>query len=169
MILRNSVSRGLCATFILCTLSATAVPATVQAQPLAASEAATKSAEAKLAAAAAAATAGKQKYPVTREDVVVAMPVDQAHLTVAHASRVWRKVCFELARVLWMPGQTLTMPDSTSYLSMFYCPVTLAAYRPYLTLHHAMYHARPIIPSVLLFRFWQSHSDSHTTVIHPTK
>lgn len=110
MILRNSISCGLCATFVLCTLLATAVPATVQAQPLAASEAATKSAEAKLAAAAAAATAGKQKYPVTREDLVVAMPVDQAHLTVAHASRVWRKVCFELLMSFVVPGQTLTVP-----------------------------------------------------------
>ena len=79
----------------MCTLLLAAVPATVHAQSILASEAAAKSAEAKLAAAAAAATAGKQKFPVTREDLVVAMPVDQAHLTVAHASRVWRKVCFQ--------------------------------------------------------------------------
>ena len=68
------------------------LPASVQAQSLAASDAATQSAQAKLAAATAAQNAGRKKYPVTREDIVVAMPVDQAHLTVAHASRVWRKV-----------------------------------------------------------------------------
>lgn len=67
------------------------LPASVQAQSLAASDAATQSAQAKLAAATAAQNAGRKKYPVTREDIVVAMPVDQAHLTVAHASRVWRK------------------------------------------------------------------------------
>lgn len=67
-------------------------PTHAQAQSLAASDAATQSAQAKLAAATAAQNAGKKKYPVTREDIVVAMPVDQAHLTVAHASRVWRKV-----------------------------------------------------------------------------
>lgn len=66
-------------------------PTHAQAQSLAASDAATQSAQAKLAAATAAQNAGKKKYPVTREDIVVAMPVDQAHLTVAHASRVWRK------------------------------------------------------------------------------
>ncbi len=68
------------------------LPASVQAQSLAASDAATQSAQAKLAAATAAQNAGRKTYPVTREDIVVAMPVDQAHLTVAHASRVWRKV-----------------------------------------------------------------------------
>jgi len=68
------------------------LPASVQAQSLAASDSATQSAQAKLAAATAAQNAGRKKYPVTREDIVVAMPVDQAHLTVAHASRVWRKV-----------------------------------------------------------------------------
>ncbi len=68
------------------------LPVSVQAQSLAASDAATQSAQAKLAAATAAQNAGRKKYPVTREDIVVAMPVDQAHLTVAHASRVWRKV-----------------------------------------------------------------------------
>lgn len=69
-----------------------AVPMFAQAQSIAASEAATSIAKAKLEAATAAQNAGKKKYPVTRADMVVAMPVDQAHLTVAHASRVWRKV-----------------------------------------------------------------------------
>lgn len=92
MILRNPCSCGILATLALCTLLLASVPSSAHAQSISASEAATKSAEAKLAAAAAAATAGKQKFPVTREDLVVAMPVDQAHLTVAHASRVWRKV-----------------------------------------------------------------------------
>ena len=35
-----------------------------------------------------------------------------------------------------------------------------------LTLHHAMYHARTIVPSVLLTSFWQSYSDNHIAVIH---
>ena len=73
-----------------------AVPVLAQAQSIAASEAATSIAKAKLEAATAAQNAGKKKYPVTRDDMVVAMPVDQAHLTVAHASRVWRKVTFPL-------------------------------------------------------------------------
>ena len=74
------------------------VPMFVQAQSMAASEAATSIAKAKLDAATAAQNAGKKKYPVTRDDMVVAMPVDQAHLTVAHASRVWRKVLFPLCQ-----------------------------------------------------------------------
>lgn len=69
-----------------------AVPMFAQTQSTAASEAATAIAKAKLEAATAAQNAGKKKFPVTREDMVVAMPVDQAHLTIAHASRVWRKV-----------------------------------------------------------------------------
>ena len=69
-----------------------ATPMFAQAQSIAASEAATSIAKAKLEAATTAQSAGKKKYPVTRADMVVAMPVDQAHLTVAHASRVWRKV-----------------------------------------------------------------------------
>lgn len=69
-----------------------AVPMFAQAQSTAASEAAMATAKAKLEAATAAQNAGKKKFPVTREDMVVAMPVDQAHLTIAHASRVWRKV-----------------------------------------------------------------------------
>ena len=73
-----------------------AVPVLALAQSIAASEAATSIAKAKLEAATAAQNAGKKKYPVTRDDMVVAMPVDQAHLTVAHASRVWRKVTFPL-------------------------------------------------------------------------
>ncbi|KAL3131943.1 hypothetical protein ABBQ38_007639 [Trebouxia sp. C0009 RCD-2024] len=68
-----------------------AVPMFAQTQSTAASEAATAIAKAKLEAATAAQNAGKKKFPVTREDMVVAMPVDQAHLTIAHASRVWRK------------------------------------------------------------------------------
>lgn len=80
------------ATLALSTALLLDVPVSVSAQSLAATDAATQSAQAKLAAATAAQNAGKKKYPVTREDIVVAMPVDQAHLTVAHASRVWRKV-----------------------------------------------------------------------------
>lgn len=72
------------------------VPMFVQAQSIAASEAATATAKAKLEAATAAQNAGKKKFPVTREDMVVAMPVDQAHLAIAHASRVWRKVPLSL-------------------------------------------------------------------------
>ncbi len=34
----------------------------------------------------------RQKFKVGREDVVVSMPVDQKHLTVAKGSRAWRKV-----------------------------------------------------------------------------
>ena len=36
----------------------------------------------------------RQKFPVSREDIVVSMPVDQKHLTVARGSRAWRKVIF---------------------------------------------------------------------------
>lgn len=77
---------------IISVLVLDSLPVLVQAQSAAASEAATQTARAKLEAATAAQNAGKKKWPVTREDIVVAMPVDQAHLTVAHASRVWRKV-----------------------------------------------------------------------------
>ena len=35
---------------------------------------------------------GRRKYPVSREDIVAAMPVDLAHLALARASRSWRKV-----------------------------------------------------------------------------
>lgn len=35
----------------------------------------------------------RQKFKVSMEDVVVSMPVDQKHLTVARGSRNWRKVC----------------------------------------------------------------------------
>ena len=97
MIPRNSARAF---TFALLALTSALVleqlPSFAQAQSIAASEAATKTAKAKLEAATAAQNAGKKKWPVTREDIVVAMPVDQAHLTVAHASRVWRKVCFFL-------------------------------------------------------------------------
>ena len=34
----------------------------------------------------------RQKFKVSLEDVVVSMPVDQKHLTVARGSRAWRKV-----------------------------------------------------------------------------
>lgn len=34
----------------------------------------------------------RQKFKVSMEDVVVSMPVDQKHLTVARGSRSWRKV-----------------------------------------------------------------------------
>eukprot|EP00891_Asterochloris_glomerata_P009889 jgi/Astpho2/9889/fgenesh1_pg.00152_%23_12_t len=34
---------------------------------------------------------GRRKYPVSREDIVAAMPVDLAHLALARASRSWRK------------------------------------------------------------------------------
>ena len=34
----------------------------------------------------------RQKFKVGMEDVVVSMPVDQKHLTVARGSRAWRKV-----------------------------------------------------------------------------
>ena len=33
----------------------------------------------------------RQKFPLTRDDFVVSMPVDQKHLTVAKGSRAWRK------------------------------------------------------------------------------
>lgn len=33
-----------------------------------------------------------KKWPVTRKDIVVSMPVDEAHYTLARASRLWRKV-----------------------------------------------------------------------------
>lgn len=44
-----------------------------------------------------AALAGAQRYPVSRNDLAVAIPVDDAHTTVAKAGRSWRKV-----RVAWM-------------------------------------------------------------------
>jgi len=34
----------------------------------------------------------RQKFKTGREDVIVSMPVDQKHLTVAKGSRAWRKV-----------------------------------------------------------------------------
>lgn len=34
----------------------------------------------------------RQKWNLTRQDVVIAMPVDKNHLTLAKGSRVWRKV-----------------------------------------------------------------------------
>ena len=95
MITRNRSRAFIFAAVVLgFTIFLDAVPMLAQAQSIAASEAATSIAKAKLEAATAAQNAGKKKYPVTREDMVVAMPVDQAHLTVAHASRVWRKVLF---------------------------------------------------------------------------
>ena len=93
MITRNCSTAVIFAAVVLSSaILLDAVPVFAQAQSLAASEAATSIAKAKLEAATAAQNAGKKKYPVTRDDMVVAMPVDQAHLTVAHASRVWRKV-----------------------------------------------------------------------------
>ena len=35
----------------------------------------------------------RQKWNLTRQDVVVAMPVDKNHLTLAKGSRIWRRVC----------------------------------------------------------------------------
>lgn len=93
MITRNHSTAVIFAVVVLSSaILLDAVPMFAQAQSIAASEAATSSAAAKLEAATAAQNAGKKKFPVTRDDMVVAMPVDQAHLTVAHASRVWRKV-----------------------------------------------------------------------------
>ena len=34
----------------------------------------------------------RQKWNLTRQDVVVAMPVDKNHLTLAKGSRIWRRV-----------------------------------------------------------------------------
>ena len=34
----------------------------------------------------------RQKWNLTRQDIVVAMPVDKNHLTLAKGSRVWRRV-----------------------------------------------------------------------------
>ena len=34
----------------------------------------------------------RQKWQLTRQDIVVAMPVDKNHLTLAKGSRVWRQV-----------------------------------------------------------------------------
>ena len=87
-----------------------AVPMFAQAQSSTASEAATAIAKAKLEAATAAQNAGKKKYPVTRDDMVVAMPVDQAHLTIAHASRVWRKVCIPQLPFSFTPSVALLVP-----------------------------------------------------------
>lgn len=42
----------------------------------------------------------RQKFPVSREDVIVSMPVDQKHLTVARGSRAWRKVTSNSACLL---------------------------------------------------------------------
>ena len=109
-------SRSTAFTLAILTLSALVLdglPIFVQAQSAAASEAATQIARAKLEAATAAQNAGKKKWPVTREDIVVAMPVDQAHLTVAHASRVWRKV-FSLLCLAVKFRLTLSQPMSSS-------------------------------------------------------
>lgn len=112
MILRHSYQCRVCAIVTLCTILLAGLPQSIQAQNASAEADATKSAEAKLAAAAAAATAGRKKYPVTREDIVVAMPVDQAHLTVAHASRVWRKVTNPSATCTQCPvHHSYTKPD----------------------------------------------------------
>ena len=34
----------------------------------------------------------RQKWALTRQDIIVAMPVDKNHLTLAKGSRVWRRV-----------------------------------------------------------------------------
>lgn len=38
-----------------------------------------------------AAPALTQRFPVSRDDIVVALPIDDAHTTVAKAGRAWRK------------------------------------------------------------------------------
>lgn len=35
---------------------------------------------------------GPKRYPVTKDDLLAAIPADTAHLAVAKASRHWRKV-----------------------------------------------------------------------------
>ena len=123
------ITRSCCRAVVYATLALSAallldiLPTSAQAQSLVASEAATQSAQAKLAAATLAQNAGKKKYPVTREDIVVAMPVDQAHLTVAHASRVWRKVKTLLTSFDWIsaiPYSPLVCPSSQCCWDQFW-------------------------------------------------
>ena len=48
----------------------------------------------------------RQKWNLTRQDIVVAMPVDKNHLTLARGSRVWRRVS------LVLPAQASVRPQS---------------------------------------------------------
>ena len=45
----------------------------------------------------------RQKWSLSRQDIVVAMPVDKNHLTLAKGSRVWRRVS------LAQPGSLATL------------------------------------------------------------
>ena len=146
MITRNHSTAVIFAAVVLSSaILLDAVPMFAQAQSIAASEAATSIAKAKLEAATAAQNAGKKKYPVTRDDMVVAMPVDQAHLTVAHASRVWRKV-LQLSLLFPVCGSgciavaTTCMDSHATHVATlmlpFFCRLSHCAAEGVLEFHH---------------------------------